>query len=322
MNKYVKGYWKKNLMSTEEKRITYESTVRFANLSTRRHAKRLWIASHIGLSKSLRELSFLCHTYLRWIDDFIDFSEQPLNIKKHFLNNETIYVEQVENGIIVTPNSLQEACLFYFIKKARELKMTGLIKSLRMMFSSFTFDLERMESGNLMTQIQQEEYTKRIHKGMFDFIQQLILKTQPTNNHFVGPFYWHANSIRDLKEDLQFGIINLTKEESEKFKINPSGLLTDPNFSCFIKYKVELINNLLLKEAEILYSMPMIIKIFWISGYSPIIIKMNRITLYDYQLSGTHGISPLIEAKMLINSFIKIFKLYYKVFFNIKTQLD
>lgn len=161
-------------MALENNKLTYKSTVHFANVTTRRTAKRLWFASHIGLSKSLRELSFLCHSYLRWVDDFIDFSRQPISSKKQFFNTQATYFEQVESGIESNPSCLQEACLHYFIVKAKELKMTGLIKSMKYMFSSFAFDLERMENGNLLTQNQQTEYTQRIHKGMFDFINQLI----------------------------------------------------------------------------------------------------------------------------------------------------
>lgn len=305
-------------MSTNNNNLTYKSVFRFAAKSTRQHAKRLWLISHVLSPKQLREIEYLCHSYLRWVDDFIDHSKEPIEIKKKFLNTQTQYFEQLKNWSDVAPKCLEEACLYFFIKKCKELQMPHLITNAKEIFSSFEIDLERLEPGNYLTKPQQSEYVKRIHKGMFDFIYQLLMRKQSENGKYVGTFYWHVNTLRDLKEDFQSGIINITKEEIEELKVQPSLQLTDPNLKFFIKYKVGIIEELFWKEAQDLHFMPFKVKLFWSAGYILIIFIINRIVCYDYQLKGMHNNSIIIEIKVLVKSIIKIIITYYKVFIHFK----
>jgi len=74
---------------------SYNSALKRANKITFRFAKRLWLISYFMGSKSVREISFLCHSYLRWVDDFIDISEETYSIKKKFLERQKHLVDQL-----------------------------------------------------------------------------------------------------------------------------------------------------------------------------------------------------------------------------------
>ena len=270
--------------------------------------------------KRFREVEYLGHSYLRWIDDFVDSSKESIEAKRHFLNTQTEYFEQLASGIDAIPKCIEEACLYYFVKKCNELKLSQLIMSVKEIFSAFEIDLDRFSSDNYLTKQQQSNYIKLIHKGMFDFIYLLLMGKPSENDKFVGPFYWHVNTLRDLKEDLQAGIINITREETKEFEIKLSLQLNDPNLKFFIKYKVGIIEELLWKEVKDLQYMPLKVRLFWSVGYIPMIFAINRIETYDYQLGGVHDNSINTEVKTLINSLIKIIRIFSGVFSNYKAN--
>jgi hypothetical protein len=300
--------------------ISFKATLRFATISTRHRAKRLYLISHVMSSKRFREVEYLGHSYLRWIDDVIDNSKESTKTKKNFLSAQAEYFEQLENGSDVIPKCIEEACFYFFIKKCNELQLSRLIKSVKEIFSAFEIDLDRFSSDNYLTEQRQSNYIKLIHKGMFDFIYLLLMGKPSEKDKFVGPFFWHVNTLRDLKEDLQTGVINITREEIKQFEIKPSLQLNDPNLTFFIKHKVGFIEELLWKEVKDLQFMPLKVRLFWSVGYIPMIFTINRIESYNYQLACMHDNSIITEMKVLIKSMLKIIRIFSRVFSNFKAN--
>ncbi len=293
---------------------SYHSIVMRANKITFRYAKRLWLISHVMRSKSFRQLCFLCHSYLRWVDDFIDLSGEPYDVKKKFLERQKNNIDQLVKGNFDISLYQEEFFLYYFIIKARHLNLPGLINCMVEIFSSFEYDLGKSLSGKPLNNCQQSEYIRHIHKGLFDFIYIVLMKKEPMNDEFVGPFYWHSNLIRDLKEDVSHGIINLTIEEITKFSIDINNILGSAALPSFLKYKSEIIGRLLKQETEILQTMPVKIKFFWTLGYPLILYQINRIQFYNFKLPGSHIISIVTEFKNLLLTIEQTLLLFRSVF--------
>ncbi len=213
-------------LTPKEKRI-YSSYLK-QNMGT-------FIITHMFFRKSIRHYADYIYIYFRWLDDQIDNTKDKkkrLKIaseQKRFLSD--IFRGKFQKGLCFQKRLMQAAARF---RKSQDLK-----PFVMQMFRALEFDAER--KGRLCSRAELMDYSKDIGysyaKGVHYFSSGFPINKNP--NHLTkAAFAAHlVHILRDLKEDIDEGFINIPKEELAAFRINLQNL-DSYDFRSWVRYRL------------------------------------------------------------------------------------
>lgn len=269
------------------KHLSLEQAIKNAEKKTRNRAYKLWFISRLFIPKAKRGFVYLLHSYLRWLDDFVDNPANDCDTKKSLINRQK---EIIQTGIASSSfNSIntQEYYLFYFIRYLVESNQNYFLAHINNLIKSFEMDIERLRRDGVFSESELNEYLKLSNEATFQLSLAFIKsakKPEELKGH-IGNFFWYILTVRDFKEDIESGFVNLSKEEIQKYNINLTTILNDPNRFLWLKEKYPQIMELMREESKTLKRMPLVVKIVWLPSYFNLLWELNRHKYYNFQFA-------------------------------------
>lgn len=225
-----------------KKDIQEDSKVKEMRKQTIDFARTMYAKNPLGLVTSfmtkgkLRDSLYMGLSYMRWLDYVADKSEMPYKEKMNFLNNCIQFLNEVRKRdfmyLELSMLHIEERCAYFYIKNcSEELNKKGyskktindIIDSYVLMIKSILQDIENQNRILNADEFYNKIYYLKAGVGMRAF--SYALNKNPSKNlldafeHF-GYIWQLNNDNRDIVEDLDDGIINMTKEEIKKHKID------------------------------------------------------------------------------------------------------
>lgn len=284
-----------------------------AEIFVRKRFWKLWLSFTIFIPSKERGYSFLCYRYLRWSDDIVDISEIGIKDKRSFIKSQIVLLKQIVNRESFEITHTEEFDLYYLIVFALETNRTTIIEEVKRTLEGIKYDVDRMENLIICTENELNKVIAFQAETFCNMANHFILpsynrKDKPIYN---GAFFWFVLILKDFNEDVNSRLINISREDIEKFGLDVKTLATDEKRFSWLRYKYPSILNLLEKEKVVLKTYPLRIKLFWLPGYFYTLYKLNKINEYGFRF----GIKVKSEILKEIKIFVKTVKMY--VNFNI-----
>lgn len=196
---------------------------------TRKSKNTYWMA-RLFFEKSTKPYFYLWYAYLRWIDDIVDSADSKISKKEKliFLEQQTNLAREIHDGVVKSEIRNEELFLISLDSK--------LLKTIFEVLMYANYDTRRrgiMQTEkrlNYYLEIEAESYVKIINYfcGSDDFL---------IGHHgSIGSEWSHI--LRDFRSDIETNIINISKEDMEKFRITNLSNTNNPNFKKWVKYKI------------------------------------------------------------------------------------
>lgn len=266
----------------------------------------------IFVNKSIRGYLNLSYAYLRWIDDYIDTAKNSLEEKKKFLDRQKFLFDKSLNGETIDYSYTEETFLFYFIQFAVEQKSELIINAVKNMIDTIEMDLLRLEADGMFSESEFDLYIEKQSKALYDIIVYFFL---PKQYHHIrntqGRFQARAFIMRDLIEDIDAGLINISREDIKKFDLNLSTIIAKKGLEAWIEKELNEILRMLIDEAKEAKLLPLKYKIFVYYShlyYLPNIYRLKAARFSPLQIKNLGIFSN--KFTVYIKTFIQGFKLF------------
>lgn len=266
------------------KYLSKEESFRFCSTFTRKRSWKLWLMTQLMMSNESRNYIYLCHTYLRWVDDFVDDPQKTIEDKQRFILDQKQVFQVLRSNKEVEFNSKEEMFLFYLLERSLSGNDNVLVENVYNVLEGIHRDVYRLENDGIFLNDKLIEYIDLQSKTFSTIINHFLMpsfKPQPDMD-YVGRFYWYALTVRDFLDDLDSGYINISREDLGIYNLNYQKLKDDKNRFRWMEDKYQFIMQLLEKEKFVLKSYPMKLKAFWVPGYISLLIELVRIKEYGY----------------------------------------
>lgn len=287
-------------------------TESFKNCSrfTRKRSWKLWLMTQIMMNHQNRGYIYLCHTYFRWLDDYIDDVNRDSKDKKQFIDAQIKLFEQLSQHKQVEIASNEETFLYYLVKHASEKNNQLLIETIRNLMEGMLWDVNRSEGRIIYIDTQLKQYIA-LQSQTFSTTIHLFLKPDFDASYkkvYIGEFYWYVLTLRDFIDDIASSYINISIEDMQRFDIDKHDILNDPNRFRWMEFKYPHIMQILENEKNLLKTYPIKLKLFWVPGYITLLIELLRVKEYDYKFG------LIIKRKLgkEIKIFFEAFYIYLK----------
>jgi phytoene/squalene synthetase len=269
------------------------------------------------IDKPERDYINLCFTYLRWADDIVDNPKLPVNQKKKFIEHQQNLISHIYKKESFEPAGLEEACFFHFAEFAISTSNIILLDEVKNMVEAMSMDVKRLEDAGVFSNTELDHYINLMSKSLFNILYNFITvpKFEYREEFYLGTkFTTTALMIRDFKEDIDAGFINIPAEDIDRYHLDIKNLKKDKNFSLCLAERIRLIFELLYKEANLLKYLPLKFRIF---TYYSLIYRMPwviRAKVYDYTLDYISEQKILKELKTYFLSFFISINIFIKGF--------
>lgn len=302
-----------------QKHLDIEQIIKNAEKETRKRAFKLWLISKF-IPKAKQGMVYLLHSYLRWLDDFVDDPSNHCEEKRKIIKQQYNLIRLATCSSQFTTEYEKEYYLFFFIRHLVENNQLYFLQYINNIINSFEMDVARLQAGGIFFQSELEQYLKLLNEATFRLSLAFIpsLTTPEKLNGYIGTFFWYVLSIRDFEEDVKAGFINLSHEEIQKYNINPNNILEDSNRFVWLKEKFHGIINLLAAESETLMYMPIRVKIIWLPSYFNLLWELNRLKYYNFRFALSIKKNYLKEFASYLEAFIICLKFSIRVLNKIK----
>lgn len=303
-------------MMGETTRISLRQATKSASSETRKRAFKLWIAARLFASYKNRGYIYLSHAYLRWIDNFIDDPLKSTSTKKNFLSNQLNLLQNYSTLEDVNLHEKEEFYIYYLVKHFAEIEEVDFVNCFNNILKSFEMDVNRLESDGMFSESTLREYLTLLNESIFriSFYFIPIKRSKKDIKGFIGNFFWYVLAIRDFKEDLDAGFINILREDIKKYNLDNSNLLEDNKRFDWLKDHYPKLQQVLNDELIIMSKMPFFVKILWVMSYFNLIGEFVRIRYYDYKFGMELMKNPIKEVKILMSTLDMSIRILVKVF--------
>lgn len=272
------------------------------NLARKRSTKAWVIANHLIPRKRVKYL-FLCYAYLRWVDNIIDDKHTTASDKNKFIREQIDLLNGLANKKEKNLSRNEEAYLHYFISFAIQNDEKFLINMLSNMLTTMKMDAERLENDGMFKDEELEKYISLSTGAMFGLVYSFMFPKQIFNNKGeIGKMLWYSGTFRDFQKDLDCGLVNVSREDLNKFSLGKNNLLNDEHLHIWLQEKALSVLELLEAEVDILRKQPLRFRLFWCLAYPIYLHKIIRIKNYDYSLSYLKNTNLKRESKALLES--------------------
>lgn len=195
-----------------------------------------FLLAKLCLRRDDRYISYLLYSYLRSVDDFVDEKDGSNDLRKKFVLEQQKTVNNLYNNDRKS-NTLIGRIIDY--DRSNDCRLKPCILK---MLEIFEFDVSRR--NKFVSSEKLENYSVNLGSA---YTQVLLNFVEP------GYKYQHADSLlahachlahmlRDFKEDIDLGYINLSKEEIKRYGIELNRI-SDPNLKIWLKDKIKLIKE-------------------------------------------------------------------------------
>jgi phytoene/squalene synthetase len=284
---------------------------------TRKRAIKLWIVAQLLIPQRRRKYGYLCFSYLKWVDDFIDNPGRSKDEKLEFIENQLKLITALSNGEERKIETDEEFFLYYIIQYAQEINNSNLILEVKNSVESIAMDAGRLNYNGIFYDIELNKYLDKVVRPVFNLTYYFLhpFVKIPQNNEYIGKFVWKVLILRDFFEDVDSGYINISKEDIEKYNLGVYNLKKNVNRLRWMRDKYPECMAILEEDIEIFKSMPLKIKLFWYPIYPYMIYELIKIKIYGYNFGEIRKINFIRELQVFSLTFLLSLKTIIKVFF-------
>ncbi len=216
-----------------------ESGAILARGITWRESKQSYLTMRFLVDKDLVDDSYRAYAYFRWADDVVDKVSESKAERLAFIGRQRELIEGLYAGGSPGPVQPEEELIVDLIRSDR-----GRNSRLRSYIENFLaiieFDAER--KGQLITEAELRDYAERLALAVTDAIQYFIKNGHPypeDERRTAAARAAHVtHMLRDMRDDLAAGYVNLPKEYLKAHGIEP-GDIESPAFLDWVRARVE-----------------------------------------------------------------------------------
>jgi hypothetical protein len=262
-----------------------------------------------------RKYAYLCFSYLKWVDDFVDNPNIDKNKKLKFVENQLRLLSSICKGEEADLNSNEEVFLYYCINYAISIDKHNVIKEGKESIESIAMDANRLFNNGIFSASELNDYGIKTVRPVFNLSYYALIPSieLPQNNKYAGRFIWFVLNLRDFFEDIDSGYINISREELKKYEIDRHNLQTK-NLTVWMKDKYEEYMSVLNEDITILSYMPIKVKLFWGPIYPYMIYELIRIKVYNYEIRRKLKKNLVKEFKVFTQTFSLSVKFFLRIF--------
>jgi hypothetical protein len=219
------------------KKISEKKLFLEAERVTRKSKTIYWLA-RLFFEADTKSSFYLWYAYLRWVDDIVDSSDIKYSKeKKHiFLERQVTIVQKIYDSVI-TKNEVKNGELFLIplisFDKNRDNKLQETIFGI---LSHLDNDAKRR--GIVQTEETLDYHLKVEAKSCVKIINYFCNSDDFLIGYQGGIASEWSHILRDFCSDIETNIINISKEDMEKFRITNPSNTNSPNFRKWVKHKI------------------------------------------------------------------------------------
>jgi len=298
-----------------QSQLSLNQAIKTAEKETRKRGFNLWLVAKLFIPKAKRGYVYLSHMYFRWLDDFVDNPQNDKAAKKNLISRQQEIIQMADSSSQFSTNIEKEYYLYYFIKYLNENRQTYFLKYLCNIIKSFEMDIARLESDGIFSRAELTEYLDLLNEAIF----RLSLIFIPTKDGpekikgFIGNFFWYILTIRDFKEDVKSGFINISREDIRIFNLNAGNILANSNRFLWLRENFSKIIAIMDEESTTLKKMSLLVKFIWLLSYFNLFGELNRLKYYKYEFATEINKQYWKEIKSFIESTVICLRFSIKV---------
>jgi phytoene/squalene synthetase len=205
------------------------ATARLAGSITWASSKQSYLTARLLADRDLADDCLRAYAYFRWADDMIDISLSGEAARTVFIQRQKNLIDRLYRGERPQGLSLEEAMLADLIAHNR-LPESGLASFIHNFMSVIEFDAHRQ--GRLASRSELQAYTTCLASAVMDGLQYFIgtrqsyPRRQDRTLAVTGAHITHM--LRDLREDLLAGLVNIPAEYLEADNLTLDDLNSEP----------------------------------------------------------------------------------------------
>ncbi len=206
-----------------DRMATYAGSATLARSITWKGSKHFFYIALLLADRDLVDDCFRAYAYFRWADDVIDVTLQSDSERIAFAEGQKEIIRRLYAGEFPARLSAEERMLADLVSHDRE-PNSGLRSFIHEFMWVLAFDACR--SGATVSQTDLAEYTSRLATAVMDGIQYFIGKGHPYPmpperiRAVTGAHITHM--LRDMRQDLSAGIINIPRESLASYGLDPA----------------------------------------------------------------------------------------------------
>lgn len=215
-------------------------TAELARDITRSSSKQSYYTARLMVDPKLEFDCYRAYGYFRWVDDIVDIECETKTDRLAFIQRQKDLVERLYHGEHIADLTPEEEILADLICNDRG-ECYRLHSYIRNFLAIIDFDAER--KGRSITQHELDWYASTLGKAVTDGIQYFVCNGYPypeSGNRYLAATGAHiAHMLRDLKEDIPEGYINIPLEQIERHKLDLQQLESEA-MRAWVKARVQL----------------------------------------------------------------------------------
>lgn len=199
-----------------------------ASAITKAASKQTYYTIRLLVDRTRVDDAYRAYAYFRWVDDVVDADSSSGSERRAFLERQKSLLEKCYQGEIPGDANVQEKMLVELVQHDHE-KNSGLEIYVRNMMAVIDFDVKRR--GRLISQVELNEYTRRLTVAVTETLHHFIGHSQPFSQNggrylaVTGAHIVHM--LRDTREDIQAGYFNIPREYLAAKGIGPQDVESD-----------------------------------------------------------------------------------------------
>lgn len=214
-----------------------------AETITRNSSIQTYVTIKFFVDKLLVNDCFKAYAYFRWLDDEIDIRRRTRKSRIGFIKNQKIIIQKSYLGKMPAILSPHEKLIAELILTNPD-KKSKLGSFILNFFRIIEFDAYRKNS--LVSQKELMWYSKTLSMAVTDGIEYFVnhnFNYPRSDDHYRAGIAAHIiHMLRDYREDIDEGFINIPKEYLQKHQIQP-GDLHSASFRDWVKDQTSLARN-------------------------------------------------------------------------------
>lgn len=215
-----------------------DSTATLARSITWASSKQTYFTALLMVDRALVDDCYRAYSYFRWADDVVDDVSQSGDERVSFLRRQRKLMERLYAGERVKDLTPEEELLADLIQNDGA-RNSGLQSFIRNFMAILEFDAHR--KGRLITEDELTWYADTLGKAVTDCIQHFVGNDHPYADHenrYLAATAAHiTHMLRDLREDITDGYINIARDHLHTRSIRLEGL-DSPEFHAWVRERV------------------------------------------------------------------------------------
>ncbi len=216
------------------------ATASLARSITWASSKQSYLTARLLADRDLADDCLRAYAYFRWADDMIDIFLSGSAERTAFIERQKTLIDSLYRGERPESLSPEEAMLADLVAHDRAPE-SGLRSFIRNFMAVIEFDAHRQ--GRIASQQELSAYTTCLATAVMDGLQYFIGNGHPyprTHDRSLAVTGAHiTHMLRDMREDLSAGLINLPAEYLEAHGLGVENMNSEP-FRLWVREQVEL----------------------------------------------------------------------------------